>query len=103
VFGALSDKDVRGIVEPLRDVVSAWHLTGLAQESPRGLSPTATLDLVQSARSGASIGSLNEDVGAALDAAFADAQPADRIIAFGSFFIAAAAMRFAATRGFDSA
>ena len=103
VFGALTDKDVRGIVEPLRDVVSAWHLTGLAQESPRGFSPTATLELVQSARSGASIGSVNEEVGAALDAAFADARPDDRIIAFGSFFIAAAALRFAATRGFDSA
>jgi len=103
VFGALSDKDVRGIVEPLRDVVSAWHLAGLAQESPRGLSPTATLDLVRSARSGASVGSVSEDIDAALAAAFADARPTDRIIAFGSFFIAAAALRFATTRGFDSA
>jgi len=103
VFGALSDKDVRGIVEPLRDVVSCWHLAGLASESPRGLAPDATLDLVRSAQPDAHVGSVNPDVDAALDAAFADAKPADRIVAFGSFFIAAAALRFAAARGFDAA
>jgi len=103
VFGALSDKDVRGIVEPLREVVSCWHLAGLASESPRGLAPDATLDLVRSAQRDARVGSVNPDVDAALGAAFADAKPADRIVAFGSFFIAAAALRFAAARGFDAA
>jgi dihydrofolate synthase/folylpolyglutamate synthase len=103
VFGALSDKDVRGIVEPLRDVVSSWHLSGLASESPRGLAPDATRDLVRSAESDAHVGSVNPDVDAALAAAFADAKPDDRIVAFGSFFVAAAALRFAAARGFDVA
>jgi dihydrofolate synthase/folylpolyglutamate synthase len=76
VFGALSDKDVRGIVEPLREVVSCWHLAGLASESPRGLAPDATLDLIRSAQPAAHVGSVNPDVDAALDAAFADAKPA---------------------------
>src|SRR6185312_16414356 len=41
VFGALDDKDVRGIVEPLRAAIDGWHLAGLANDSPRGLSASA--------------------------------------------------------------
>jgi dihydrofolate synthase/folylpolyglutamate synthase len=96
VFGALSDKDVRGIVEPLHEVVTRWHLAGLAQESPRGFPPAALLERVRSA--GVDVADVHDDVESALAAAFADADRGDRIVAFGSFFVAAAALRFAQAR-----
>jgi len=100
VFGALADKDVRGIVEPLHGVVDAWHLASLAEESPRGLSSEALGDLVRSASMAVDVDGTHEDIESALAAAFASAKRGDRVIAFGSFFIAAAALRFADAQGF---
>ena len=100
VFGALADKDVRGIVGPLQGLVDAWYLAGLAQESSRGLDSTALGALVQSAGAGVDIASAHEAILPALADAFANAEVGDRIVAFGSFFIAAAAVRFAQARGF---
>jgi len=100
VFGALADKDVRGIVEPLHGVVDAWHLASLAEESPRGLSSEALDDLVRSASVDVDAAGTHEDIESALAAAFASAKSGDRVIAFGSFFIAAAALRFAQAQGF---
>jgi dihydrofolate synthase / folylpolyglutamate synthase len=101
VFGALSDKDVRGIVEPLREAVSCWHLAGLAQESPRGVPATDLLQRVRSA--GVDAADVHDDVESALASAFAHADRGDRVVAFGSFFVAAATLRFAQARGFDIA
>jgi dihydrofolate synthase/folylpolyglutamate synthase len=100
VFGALADKDVRGIVEPLHGAVDAWHLASLAEESPRGLSSGALGDLVQSASVDVDVAGTHEDIESALVAAFASAKRGDRVIAFGSFFIAAAALRFGEAQGF---
>jgi len=98
VFGALSDKDVRGIVEPLREVVGRWHLSSLAHESPRGFDAGAIRDLVDSSSADVDIAGVHESVDSALAAAFVAAQPGDRVVAFGSFFVAAAALRFAEVR-----
>jgi dihydrofolate synthase / folylpolyglutamate synthase len=95
VFGALDDKDVRGIVEPLDHTIDAWHLAGLAIDSPRGLTATALADLSD----GVPIAGAHDDVASALAAAFKSAVGTDRIVAFGSFFIAAAALTFANERG----
>ncbi|HEY6984592.1 MAG TPA: bifunctional tetrahydrofolate synthase/dihydrofolate synthase, partial [Rhodanobacteraceae bacterium] len=103
VFGALSDKDVPGIVRPLADRVAWWHLAGLDGESPRGLSSSALVERMRSADEVIHIDGIHDDVGAALAAAFAGADRGDRIVAFGSFFVAAAALRFAEARGFRSA
>ena len=99
MFGALADKDVRGIVEPLLDLIGAWQLAGLAGESPRGLDASALGDLVQSARPGIEIAGVHDSVESALAAAFAGARAGDRIVAFGSFFVAAATIRLADKRG----
>ena len=96
VFGALSDKDVRGIVAPLSAAIDAWHLAGLANDSPRGLSASALGDLAK----GVVLAGAHDDVASALAAAFASAGSGDRVIAFGSFFVAAAALTFAESRGF---
>jgi dihydrofolate synthase/folylpolyglutamate synthase len=98
VFGALDDKDVRGIVEPLNPTIDAWHLAGLANDSPRGLVSTALGDLVQ----GVQIAGTHDNVASALAAAFDGAGADDRIVAFGSFFIAAAALTFAEARALPS-
>lgn len=98
VFGALADKDVRGIVSPLLDRIDAWHLAGLAHESPRGLDAAALADLARSASAAIDIAGVHDDVEPALAAAFAGAKSNDRIIAFGSFFVAAAAIRLAEAR-----
>jgi dihydrofolate synthase/folylpolyglutamate synthase len=95
VFGALGDKDVEGIVEPLRGAISRWHLASLAAASPRGLDADTLAERVRAAIAGADIACAYDDVAAALTAAFAEAHDGDRVIAFGSFFVAAPALAFA--------
>ena len=41
VFGALSDKDIAGIVAPLEGLIDRWLVGGLDGETPRGLSADA--------------------------------------------------------------
>ncbi len=100
VFGALADKDVRGIVEPLNGVVDAWQLAGLATDSPRGLAVAALGDLARPASASLDILGAHDTVPQALAAAFDGAGADDRIVAFGSFFVAAAALTFAHARAF---
>lgn len=94
VFGALNDKDVAGIVAPLAAYVRHWFVGGLEGETARGL-PAA--DLVERVRAGAAgfAPEAQPTISAALDAAAKHAQPDDRILAFGSFFVAAAALQWA--------
>jgi len=90
VFAALGDKDIEGIVAALRDQVAAWHLAPLDQVSPRGL-PTAALRQ-RMGRPGPAEIHEHGSVDAALAAATAGAAPRDRVLAFGSFHTAAAAL-----------
>ncbi len=102
VFGALSDKDIAGIVAPLAARIDFWFIGGLDAETPRGLAATDLLARMQSA--GQSIGhELFADVDGALDAALAAARPGERILAFGSFHVAAPALAWAARNGFAAA
>ena len=98
VFGALADKDVAGIVAPLADHIDAWHLAGLAHESPRGLDGSTLAEKVRASCADVEIADTHDDVEPAVAAAVASARAGDRIVAFGSFFVAAPALRFAQTR-----
>jgi len=102
VFGALADKDIAGIVAPLAARIDRWFVAGLDADTPRGL---AAPDLL--ARMDAAVAPLRHeifgDVAAALDAAVAQAQARDRILAFGSFHVAAPALAWAARNGFTAA
>jgi dihydrofolate synthase/folylpolyglutamate synthase len=94
VFGALGDKDVAGVVDAVAPFVDIWFLAGLERDSPRGLDvgrlrERLTIELTAT---------LSPDVAAALNGAWRTAQPGDRVIAFGSFFVASAALVFAAQR-----
>jgi dihydrofolate synthase/folylpolyglutamate synthase len=102
VFGALADKDVPAIVAAMNDSVDAWVVAGLARASPRGLDAQGLSDRLHGTVASAEIASRHDDVAPALDAAFALAGQYDRVVAFGSFFVAAAALRFASAHAFAS-
>ncbi len=88
VFGVLSDKDAIGIASELAPRIQHWHLCGLDDLSPRGLGADALATRMRTGLPSASI-SLHEHPRSALAAARAAARPGERILAFGSFFLAA--------------
>nr|WP_255747324.1 bifunctional tetrahydrofolate synthase/dihydrofolate synthase [Lysobacter sp. CFH 32150] len=91
VFAALGDKDVTGVVGALAGHVDHWHLAGLVESGPRGLDVDAFAQrLVGTA---ASTGARHGDMAQALAAARTGAQAGDRILVFGSFHTAAAALK----------
>ena len=94
-FGALADKDVAGIVAPLLPHISHWHLCGLDAGSPRGLSVAQLRERMPPAKSDA-----HASVEVALDTAALCADADDRLLAFGSFFVAAPALEWAARNGY---
>jgi dihydrofolate synthase/folylpolyglutamate synthase len=98
VFGALADKDVGGIVAPLAAHVARWYGGGLDAETPRGL-PAPELRTRMLAAAPLAVES-HEHIRAALAAAAAAAGSADRILAFGSFFVASAALDWAEARAY---
>ena len=91
VFAALGDKDLHGVVTALAERIDAWFLAGLGDTGPRGLAVDAFAVRLQG--TAAADGTRHADVAAALAAALAQAQAGDRILVFGSFHTAAAALR----------
>lgn len=87
VLGMLHDKDVVGVVRPLRPLIDAWFTAGLAVA--RGLSGEALRTLL--AAEGIEVAGTHPDVPHALEVACASADPADIIVVFGSFHTVAAA------------
>ncbi len=94
VFGALGDKDVEGVVGAVGARVDAWYLGGLDAASPRGLSQGALETRVRRALPDA-VCQVHADVATAWQAALAQAGPADRIVAFGSFCVVAGVLSVA--------
>jgi dihydrofolate synthase/folylpolyglutamate synthase len=88
VFGAMADKDIAGILARAAPLVDHWYFTDLP--TPRAASAAALEALWQArAPSGRALPVSSQcfaDVQAAFDAAVARADPADRIVVFGSFF-----------------
>jgi dihydrofolate synthase/folylpolyglutamate synthase len=91
VYGALRDKDVAGVFGALGRRVAYWHLAGLDTVSERGLSASALAGILAEALPDA-VHDIHADVPTAFQAARAMAAADDRIIAFGSFFVAAAVL-----------
>ncbi|HEY8010092.1 MAG TPA: bifunctional tetrahydrofolate synthase/dihydrofolate synthase [Rudaea sp.] len=99
VFGALADKDIAGIVAPLAPHIARWFVGGLDADTPRGL-PAADL-AVRMTNAVAHVDIETQPaIARALDAAARAARESDRILAFGSFFVAAAALEWARQNGF---
>ncbi|MBN8487873.1 MAG: bifunctional tetrahydrofolate synthase/dihydrofolate synthase [Burkholderiales bacterium] len=82
VFGAMHDKDLAGVVARLAPLVDAWHLTDLPL--PRAARGEALASVVREVRGDVPL-HVHPDPLAALAAALAASDPADRIVVFGSF------------------
>jgi dihydrofolate synthase/folylpolyglutamate synthase len=90
VYAALSDKDVAGVVGALAPSIDRWSVAGLEEAGPRGEAVAAfAARLAGTAAAGAT---RFETVAEALRAALDQANPGDRILVFGSFHTAAAAL-----------
>jgi dihydrofolate synthase / folylpolyglutamate synthase len=82
VFGAMRDKDLAGVVQRLAPIVEHWYCTDLPL--PRASTAQALARLVQSVKPD-TITSTHGSPSQALAAAVERADPADRILVFGSF------------------
>lgn len=92
VFGALGDKDAAGLVAPLVDAFDAWHVVGLAAESPRG-TDGASLAARVAPRLGSRIAGVHDAIEPALGRALLDAGTDGFVLAYGSFYTVTAVMR----------
>ena len=97
VYAALADKDVVGVVAALAHAVDGWHVAGLADAGPRGQDVDAFA--LRLAGTAAAAAERHADVGTALQAAIAEAAPDGRVLLFGSFHTAAAALQRLAANG----
>ena len=85
VFGAMADKDLRPMFERLNPLIDRWYFTDLPTE--RAASATDLQTLWHSLNTRTDVqASQHPNPDAALQAAVAQADPADRIVVFGSFF-----------------
>jgi len=97
VYAALADKDAPGVVAALADGVDGWHLAGLVDAGPRGQGAD---DFAQRLATTAAVdGARHADVETALEAALAQTAPCGRVLVFGSFHAAAAALQRRERRG----
>ncbi|HET8941808.1 MAG TPA: bifunctional tetrahydrofolate synthase/dihydrofolate synthase [Rudaea sp.] len=101
VFGALRDKDVGAVILPLLAHIDTWFGADLHALTPRGLNRDELLQRMPA--SAAAAISAHASVTEALDAAAAAAGESGQIIAFGSFFVAAAALEWANGHGYRPA
>lgn len=92
VFAALADKDITGIVAPLKVAVAHWWLAGLCDQSERGLDAAALAARVSPLLEQSAITQAS-DVVQALALARAALRHGERLLVFGSFFTVAAALR----------
>ena len=90
VFAALGDKDMAGVIAALGDRIDRWWLAGLHEANPRGLSVEAFAQRLVGTV--AATGIRHASVAEALAAARRDAAAGARILVFGSFHTAAAAL-----------
>ena len=90
VFAALGDKDIAGVIAALEDRIDRWWLAGLTDAGPRGLSVDMFAERL--AGTAAAGGIRCPEVADALTAARHEAVPGTRILVFGSFHTAAAAL-----------
>ena len=85
VFGAMRDKDIPALLARMAPLVDAWHLCDLA--TPRAASAVEIAPQIPAAAAGRRVEVFcHASPAEALAAAAAAADPADRIVVFGSFY-----------------
>ena len=92
VFGAMRDKDLAGLLAHIAPLVDHWHLCDLP--TARAATAQELGDAVRAASGARKTPlTLHADPIAALQAATAGADPADRIVVFGSFYTVGAVLK----------
>lgn len=92
VFGAMRDKDLAGVLRPIAPLVDAWYLTDLP--TPRAATAAELVDVAKGVSGAREVpASVHADPLAALRAALEAADPADRIVVFGSFYTVGGVLR----------
>jgi dihydrofolate synthase/folylpolyglutamate synthase len=87
VFGAMRDKDIAAILERMVPLVDHWHFTDLPLPRAASAAELAAIHAGVRARPpGPPTVACHADPSAALRAALGVADPADRIVVFGSFY-----------------
>ncbi|MBL8524132.1 MAG: bifunctional tetrahydrofolate synthase/dihydrofolate synthase [Betaproteobacteria bacterium] len=95
VFGMLKDKDIDAVIDIIKDRIDHWFIAGLeVQAGERGASATQ-LSAKLAAHGLEGRFSMHVSIGKAFEAARERAGPDDRILAFGSFYTVAEAMKAA--------
>ncbi len=84
VFGAMADKDLAGIFKRIAPLIDRWYFTDLPGARAATAAQLAALWKAHAQRENVQV-SLHDSPVQALDAAAAGADPADRIVVFGSF------------------
>ncbi len=91
LYAALADKDHPEVVAALASAVDAWHLAGTLDAGARGLGADALA--LRLAGTAAALAPQHADIATALPALLATAHRGDRVLVFGSFYAAAAALQ----------
>jgi dihydrofolate synthase/folylpolyglutamate synthase len=87
VFGAMRDKDAASILARMSPLVDSWHFTDLPLPRAARAQELADIHAASGAKApGPVTVHCHPDPRAALAAALASADPADRIVVFGSFY-----------------
>jgi len=85
VFGAMADKDLPAMLTRIGPIIDKWYFTDLP--TPRAVSGADLLQRWQALiRRKDVTATVHADPESALQAALAAADPADRIVVFGSFY-----------------
>ena len=85
VFGAMADKDLAPMLKKMGPLVDRWYFTDLP--TPRAQSAANLLEQWQALKTrGDESASIHTNPKDAFDSALAAADPADRIVVFGSFY-----------------
>lgn len=94
VFGAMRDKDVAAMLERMDAIIDAWHFADLPVGRALGAGELVALHAAtRKPKALPSTATAHATPGDALDAAIAAADPADRIVVFGSFYTVGSVMK----------
>ena len=85
VFGAMADKDLKPMLQRMAPLVDRWYFTDLPLARAAGAAALQQAWQAQTQRKDVAA-SVHAQPQAALQAAIAAADPADRIVVFGSFY-----------------
>ncbi|MCB1759874.1 MAG: bifunctional tetrahydrofolate synthase/dihydrofolate synthase [Gammaproteobacteria bacterium] len=97
VFGIMHDKEVDAVIAPLLPEVDQWHLVDL--KVARAMPPEHMRGRLLAAGVEEGRIVLHDDIGEAWSAASSAAEPDDRLVAFGSFWLVGDLLRLIDSRG----